>query len=186
MLTGGRELLCAAPETENDCWFMINHAANTRTDSEQLMGVGERVTFTDTCSHIRPWNSPITAFHPALFHIAISLSLQHKSHSRHVMPLEAGSSAVTLAPSVTSKIIILPSDRQAASMGTRTGFHIRSWTKVPGGTGGIRDVKGSFCGFPWESIIKRVWILVQQLIFYTCIWNSLIEAVTVFMKVRTS
>lgn len=39
-----------------------------------------------------------------------------ESYSLHVMPLEAGSSASTLTPSVTSRIRMLPSVIQAANM----------------------------------------------------------------------
>lgn len=73
------------------------------------------------------------------------------SHALQVMPLEAGSSASTLTLSETSRICMLLSDKQAASMEGWAGFHFRSCTKVPGGTAGSREAKGDFCCFTLES-----------------------------------
>ena len=73
----------------------------------------------------------------------------------HVMPLSAGSWACMVTRSVTSRTIMLPSDRQTATMDPRTGFHFRSCTKVPGVTAGCRDAKGSFCCLPCSGKIKE-------------------------------
>lgn len=73
------------------------------------------------------------------------------SHSLHVMPSESGRLDCTLTLSVTSKIIILPSERQVANMDARAGLHFRSCTRVPGGAGGCSDAKGNFCGFAWKD-----------------------------------
>lgn len=78
-----------------------------------------------------------------------------KSDLLQVMPLWAGSSACILTVSVTSKIIILPSDRQAASVEAWAGFHFRSCTAVPDGTAGCSDAKGNFCGLAWKNKNKR-------------------------------
>lgn len=73
-----------------------------------------------------------------------------KSNSLHVMPLVEGSLACIFTRSVTSRIIMLPSDRQAASIETFAGFHFRSCTKVPGGTSGRKVAKGNFCVDFWK------------------------------------
>ena len=89
-------------------------------------------------------------------HLTVALNERWvASNSLHVMPLAAESWACIVTRSVTSRTIMLPSDRQTATMEPRAGFHFRSCTEVPAGTAGCREAKGSLGCLPCSGKLKR-------------------------------